>query len=45
VAEGYGVPASKVSDREELADALKTAIASDGPNVIEVPVQPGMALA
>jgi benzoylformate decarboxylase len=45
VAEGYGVPAQKVSARDELAEALKGAIGSEGPNVIEVPVQPGMALA
>jgi benzoylformate decarboxylase len=45
VAAGYGVAASKAGSREELAEALKTAIASDGPNVIEVSVQPGMSLA
>ncbi|HEX8083026.1 MAG TPA: benzoylformate decarboxylase [Solirubrobacteraceae bacterium] len=45
VATGYGVNAQKVSSRDELAEALRTAIAADGPNVIEVPVQPGMSLA
>ncbi|HEV3002493.1 MAG TPA: benzoylformate decarboxylase [Solirubrobacteraceae bacterium] len=45
VASGYGVPATKASSRDELVHALSSAIASDGPNVIEVPVQPGMALA
>jgi benzoylformate decarboxylase len=45
VAEGHGVPARKVDSRDELADALSAAIASDGQNVVEVPVQPGMALA
>jgi benzoylformate decarboxylase len=45
VAQGYGVRAQKVTARDELAEALKGAIGSDGPHVIEVPVQPGMALA
>ena len=45
VAEGYGVPAHRVAERDELAEALERAIASGAPNVIEVPVQPGMALA
>ena len=45
VAKGYGVSAQQVSSREELGEALKSAIGSDGPNVIEVPVQAGMALA
>ena len=45
VASGYGVAAQQVGSREELTEALRTAIAADGPNVIEVPVQPGMALA
>ncbi len=45
VAQGYGVEAKSVSTRDELTDALSSAIASDGPNVVEVPVQPGMALA
>jgi benzoylformate decarboxylase len=45
VAGGYGVDARKAGSREELAEALKEAVAADGPRVIEVPVQPGMALA
>ena len=45
VAEGYGVPSHRVTARDELLEALRSAIASEGPNVIEVPVQPGMALA
>jgi benzoylformate decarboxylase len=45
VAGAYGVSARKAGSREELAEALKTALASEGPNVIEVPVQPGMSLA
>ena len=44
VAQSYGVPAKKVSGADELESALKDAFASDGPNLVEVPVQPGMAL-
>jgi benzoylformate decarboxylase len=44
VAESYGVSASKVSGREELAESRKSAIASDAPQLVEVPVTPGMAL-
>ncbi|HEX2085695.1 MAG TPA: benzoylformate decarboxylase [Solirubrobacteraceae bacterium] len=45
VATGYGVDARRAESRDELVEALRTAIAADGPNVVEVPVQPGMALA
>jgi benzoylformate decarboxylase len=45
VASGYGVDAERVESRDELAEALKGAIGADGPHVVEVPVQPGMALA
>ena len=45
VARGYGVDAQRVQSRDELAEALRGAIGSGAPNVIEVPVQPGMALA
>jgi benzoylformate decarboxylase len=45
VARGYGVDAKTVSSRDELAEALRGAIGSDAPNVIEVPVEPGMSLA
>ena len=44
VAQSYGVPAKKVSGADELESALKDAFDSDGPNLVEVPVQPGMAL-
>jgi benzoylformate decarboxylase len=44
VAQSYGVPSKKVSSAGELEAALTDAFASDGPNLVEVPVQPGMAL-
>jgi benzoylformate decarboxylase len=44
VAEAYGVSSKTVSGREELHEALKGAIASTQPELIEVPVTPGMAL-
>ena len=45
VAEGYGVRAHRVAGLEELRDALAAAIASEAPELVEVPVAPGMALA
>jgi benzoylformate decarboxylase len=45
VAAGYGVPSKRVSGREELTEALRTALASGGPELVEVQVTPGMALA
>jgi benzoylformate decarboxylase len=45
VASGYGVPSRRVSGREELTEELRGAIASDGPQLVEVQVAPGMALA
>ena len=36
VAEGFGVPARKVSVREELADALQEMLEAKGPFVLEV---------
>jgi benzoylformate decarboxylase len=45
VAQGYGVPSRRVSGREELTEALRTAIGSGGPELLEVQVTPGMALA
>jgi benzoylformate decarboxylase len=45
VAEGYGVPASRVGDPAELEQALHEAIAADGPRLVEARVAPGMALA
>jgi benzoylformate decarboxylase len=44
VAEGYGVEAHRVKGRDEVRDALATALASSKPELVEVPVSPGMAL-
>jgi benzoylformate decarboxylase len=44
IADGYGVSSKRVSGREELREALKKAIGSKKPELIEVPVTPGMAL-
>jgi benzoylformate decarboxylase len=45
VADGYGVSAREVGgDREELIEALREAIDSEGPELIEVEVAPGMWL-
>ena len=44
VAQSYGVPAKKVSGADELEAALEDAFDSEGPSLVEVPVQPGMAL-
>ena len=45
VASAYGVPSRRVSGREELTEALRTAVGSGGPELVEVQVAPGMALA
>jgi benzoylformate decarboxylase len=45
VASAYGVPSKRVSGRDELTEALRTAIGSGGPELVEVQVAPGMALA
>jgi benzoylformate decarboxylase len=44
IAAAYGVNSRTVSGREELRDALGSALASSGPELVEVPVTPGMAL-
>ncbi len=45
VARAYGVPAREVGTREELAEALRQAIAvEDGPRLVQVPVASGMWL-
>jgi benzoylformate decarboxylase len=44
VAEGYGVKAHRVKERDEVRDALAKALASSQPELVEVPVAPGMAL-
>ena len=45
VAAGYGVPSQEVHGSEQLAEALRPAIASDdGPRLVQVPVASGMWL-
>jgi benzoylformate decarboxylase len=44
VAEGYGVKANRVGDRDGVREALSSALASSKPELVEVPVAPGMAL-
>jgi len=44
VASGYGVSTTKVEDADSLTDALRTAIASPEPELVEVGVAPGMWL-
>jgi benzoylformate decarboxylase len=44
VAEAYGVASRRVGGREELREALESAIAASTPQLVEVPVTPGMAL-
>jgi benzoylformate decarboxylase len=44
VAEGYGVSSKRVAGRDELHGALEAAIGSSKPELVEVPVTPGMAL-
>jgi benzoylformate decarboxylase len=44
-AASYGVPSSTVAGRDELRAGLANALAQDGPQLIQVDVAPGMALA
>jgi benzoylformate decarboxylase len=44
VAQAYGVASKQVSGRDELHSALESAIGSSKPELVEVPVAPGMAL-
>ncbi|MDQ6811521.1 MAG: benzoylformate decarboxylase [Actinomycetota bacterium] len=45
VAEAYGVPSQEVDGREELTEALRSAIAvQEGPRLVQVPVASGMWL-
>jgi benzoylformate decarboxylase len=44
VAEGYGVKAHRAKDRDGVREALATALASSKPELVEVPVAPGMSL-
>ena len=44
MATAYGVSSKTVAGRDELQEALSTAISSEKPELVEVPVTPGMAL-
>jgi benzoylformate decarboxylase len=44
IAAAYGVDARRVSGAEELREALRAAIGSERPELVEVQVTPGMAL-
>jgi benzoylformate decarboxylase len=44
VAAGYGVSTRVASGRDEVRDALSRALASSRPELVEVPVAPGMSL-
>jgi benzoylformate decarboxylase len=44
IGNAYGVTARRADGRDALAEALRGAIASDRPELIEVPVAPGMWL-
>ena len=44
VAGGYGVNAVRAADRDEVRGALEKALASSAPELVEVPVAPGMSL-
>ncbi|HXS34053.1 MAG TPA: benzoylformate decarboxylase [Solirubrobacterales bacterium] len=44
IAEGYGITAHRVKDRDEVRGALANSLASSQPELVEVPVTPGMAL-
>jgi benzoylformate decarboxylase len=43
-AQSYGVPSTTVSGRDALHAALSDALGADGPRLVQVDVQPGMAL-
>jgi benzoylformate decarboxylase len=45
IADGYGVASQRIEDVGELREALAAAIESPAPQLLEVPVAPGMALA
>lgn len=44
VAAGYGVSSQRATTREAVATALAGALASSRPELVEVPVAPGMSL-
>ena len=45
IAKAYGVEGQRVDGRDALHQALTDALAADGPQLVEVKVAPGMALA
>ncbi len=44
VAQGYGVESRVAKDRDEVRGALEAALSSSKPQLVEVPVAPGMSL-
>lgn len=44
VAAGYGVSAREAHGRDEVREALQEALASSRPELVQVPVEPGMSL-
>jgi len=44
VAEAYGVSSQRARSRDEVREALRAALGSSAPELVEVPVTPGMAL-
>jgi benzoylformate decarboxylase len=44
-AQSYGVPSVSVSGMDDLHSALGQALSQDGPQLVQVDVEPGMALA
>jgi len=44
IAEGYGIESRVAKEAPDVEAALRDAIGADGPRLVEVPVQPGMAL-
>jgi benzoylformate decarboxylase len=44
VASGYGVNSRTATGRDEVRGALEQALSSSGPELVEVPVEPGMSL-
>jgi acetolactate synthase-1/2/3 large subunit len=39
ISEGFGVPARKITDRDELDQALEELLSSEGPRLLEIEVQ------
>jgi acetolactate synthase-1/2/3 large subunit len=40
IAEGYGIPAARVSDHSDLREAIRAALSFDGPFVLDVTIDP-----